>query len=344
LSPCPSTEFLRISAEDIALLRQLGIETIDQLLSLPREDLASRFGKELLRRLDQFTGVAAEVIVPHRPLAPLEANYSLDEPTADRATLLYILTQLVDALAEQLAARDQGAVLLVCLLGHPGREATLLRIGLVEPSASSRQIMELVALHLETVRLPDEVIRVEVRVMTAGRLGQRQGELFSDRWPTDPHQLAILINRLASRLGYQQVAQPELRRSPVPERAVRWVPVMQCSERERGRSRKGKKKLLRSRARLSFSPAPSLPLWLYPQPRPIEVVCIAPDGPPQFVWFNHCRERIIHHAGPERIETLWWRGPSIRRDYYRVATETGEHLWLFRRLVDAHWFLHGHFA
>ena len=36
--------------------------------------------------------------------------------------------------------------------------------------------------------------------------------------------------------------------------------------------------------------------------------------------------------GPERIETLWWRGPSVRRDYYRVATESGRHLWMFRRL------------
>jgi protein ImuB len=62
------------------------------------------------------------------------------------------------------------------------------------------------------------------------------------------------------------------------------------------------------------------------------------------VWLNRRRERIIHRVGPERIETLWWRGPSVRRDYYRVATQAGQHLWLFRRLADARWFLHGHFA
>ena len=38
-----------------------------------------------------------------------------------------------------------------------------------------------------------------------GRLGERQGELFADRWPTDPHQLAVLVNRLSSRLGSERV-------------------------------------------------------------------------------------------------------------------------------------------
>lgn len=333
-------QFLRLAPDTIRLLCQLGIETVAQLLALPRESLAQRFGDELLRRLDQFTGAIPEVIIPHRGLAALEVSCSLDEPTADRAAILHILTQLIDELAKHLQARDQGAVLLLCLLGHIGREATPLRVGLVEPSANPRQLMELIGLYLETVTLPDEVIRVEVRVVTVGRLGERQGQLFTDRWPTDPHQLAVLVNRLASRLGHEQVTRAELRASPVPERSVRWVPL---TERSRVKSQ-------RSRARppaLGARPSTlgsARPLLLYPQPRPIEVVCVAPDGPPQAVWLGRRRKRVVHHAGPERIETLWWRGPSVRRDYYRVATDTGDQLWLFRRLADANWFLHGIFA
>jgi protein ImuB len=83
---------------------------------------------------------------------------------------------------------------------------------------------------------------------------------------------------------------------------------------------------------------------LYPEPEALEVVCVAPDGPPQFVWLASRRERIVHCAGPERIETLWWRGPSVRRDYYRVAIASGSHLWIFRRLSDGRWFLHGAFG
>ena len=90
-------------------------------MALPREELASRFGDELLRRLDQLTGAAGEVIVPHRGLAALEASYSLEEPTADRAVLMHVLDATCRAMARQLAARDQGAVLLMCLLAMHGR-------------------------------------------------------------------------------------------------------------------------------------------------------------------------------------------------------------------------------
>jgi protein ImuB len=52
---------------------------------------------------------------------------------------------------------------------------------------------------------------------------------------------------------------------------------------------------------------------------------------------------LAQHWGPERIETAWWRGRSVRRDYYRVETAEGSRYWLFRRLTDGQWFLHGEF-
>ncbi len=75
---------LRIPEELASILRELGIETVGELTSLPREGLASRFGTELLLRLDQFTGVGREVIEPCRAEAPFQASYALEEPTGDR--------------------------------------------------------------------------------------------------------------------------------------------------------------------------------------------------------------------------------------------------------------------
>jgi protein ImuB len=331
----------------------LGIETIGQLLPLPRASLSSRFGDQLLRRLDQLTGAAPEVLVPHRKPAALEVGCSLEHPTADRAVLVHVLAQLTEQLARHLAARDQGAVLLVCVLKYVGGESLLLRVGLVEPSASARQLMELIGLHLETVVLDDEVAHVEIRAAVVGRLGERQGELFTDRWPRapgtkdylpgagSPHQLAVLVNRLSSRLGYQQVVRPQLCASPVPERAVRYVPVV---GRSRVKSRESRARTPALDSRPSTLDSHARPLLFYPDPQPIEVLSVAPDGPPQFVWLDARRERITEHWGPERIETLWWRGPSVRRDYYRIVTESGSQQWLFRRLADGRWFLHGIFA
>jgi protein ImuB len=334
-------ESLRIARDTADLLRQLGIETVGQLLPLPRESLTSRFGDQLLRRLDQLTGAAAEVLVPHHGLAALKAGCALEQPTADRAMLVHILSQLTEQLTTHLAARDQGAVLLVCVLKSAGGPSTSLRIGLVEPSASVRQMMELIQLHLETITLADEVAQVAIHAAVVGRLGSRQHELFVDGWPSDPHQLAVLVNRLSSRLGDAQVLRPQLRASPLPERAFRYVPATERKSRDKSRE---------SRARNpALDPRPSAldaarPLLLYPEPRVVRVICVAPDGPPQLVWLDDRLERIVQHWGPERIETLWWHGPSVRRDYYRIAVESGEHWWIFRQLADGCWFLHGIFA
>jgi protein ImuB len=328
----------------------LGLQTISQLQLLPRDELAQRFGDELLRRLDQFTGDAPEAIQPHRAVDELEVSYDLEEPTADRTDILQVLSELLDRLCRRLIARDEGAVLLLCKLIFSRssildpRSSAQLRIALVEPSANPHQLLELIDLHLETLTLTGEVERVELRAAVVGRLGERQAELFTDRWPNDPHQLALLINRLTSRLGHEQVARAELRRSPVPERAVRYAPIRRRKEGERWRRGERKNKWQPSSSRLPISPSSCLPLLLYPRPHPLEVVCVAPDGPPQFVWLENRREPIVGHIGPERIETLWWRGPTIRRDYYRIATETGNHLWIYRELTSADWFLHGEFA
>ena len=43
-------------------------------------------------------------------------------------------------------------------------------------------------------------------------------------------------------------------------------------------------------------------------------------------------------------ETVPQRGAGVRRDYYRVETTNGHRFWLFRRLNDGRWFLHGVFG
>jgi protein ImuB len=80
------------------------------------------------------------------------------------------------------------------------------------------------------------------------------------------------------------------------------------------------------------------------RPLPIRVIALVPDGPP--TWFAlPGREHVVARAwGPERIETAWWRGPDVRRDYFRVSSETGEQFWIYRSAKDGRWFLHGVFA
>ena len=119
-SALPSRHCLRIAADTVELLHQLGIETVGQLLALPRESLTSRFGEQLLLRLDQLTGAAPEVLVPHRAPAALEVGCSLEHATSDRAVLVHVLAELVGTVGEASRGPRPGG-------GAPGVRAEIRR-------------------------------------------------------------------------------------------------------------------------------------------------------------------------------------------------------------------------
>jgi protein ImuB len=54
--------------------------------------------------------------------------------------------------------------------------------------------------------------------------------------------------------------------------------------------------------------------------------------------------RLSELTGPERIESGWWDGEDIARDYYAAAAETGERLWIYRDRSSRDWYLHGIFG
>ena len=50
-------------------------------------------------------------------------------------------------------------------------------------------------------------------------------------------------------------------------------------------------------------------------------------------------------SGPERIESGWWDGADVARDYFIAQDSDGGLLWIYReRHTPAGWFLHGVFA
>ena len=50
-------------------------------------------------------------------------------------------------------------------------------------------------------------------------------------------------------------------------------------------------------------------------------------------------------AGPERIESGWWDGADVQRDYYARERRARRALWIYRECAGARkWFLHGIFG
>lgn len=217
---------------------------------------------------------------------------------------------------------------LVEWLGENSRSLSVL-VGLYQPSSSPQYLLELIGLQLEQKRFSQPVSGIIVEATVTAPLAWKQSELFDSDKRQDSQKLGSLIDRLSSRLGRAAVVRPQLRAEAVPERAWLDVPLS-----GKGRTRRDN----RSR----FAPF-ERPLTLLPTPLPVNVIVTVPEGLPVRLVIESTQHDIIRLWGPERIETAWWRGPSVQRDYYRVKTITGQRFWLFRRLQDGRWFLHGEF-
>jgi protein ImuB len=90
--------------------------------------------------------------------------------------------------------------------------------------------------------------------------------------------------------------------------------------------------------RVACAAAPDLalrPFWLLPTPQPLDEIDAVPQrgGPLRLL------------AGPERIESGWWDGADVARDYFVALAPDRSLLWVYRsRRVPGGWFLHGLFA
>ena len=85
---------------------------------------------------------------------------------------------------------------------------------------------------------------------------------------------------------------------------------------------------------------------------PVHVVALLPDHPPAMLRWRKKNWQIGRATGPERIGPRWWDAAhkGIKtRDYYRVETNSGMRLWVYReglpeRGEAVQWFVHGCFS
>jgi protein ImuB len=236
--------------------------------------------------------------------------------------------------AERLGAIDPGLGIEDVVLVASAVErlaAAQLRIAL---SPREEHPVERGKVRAEEARVDDKIVAFPA-AKTVGR--QLARALLAaegrDRDGVDAAELAILVDRLANRLGPGAVGGLAPRESHVPERAQRFAPL--------------------------FVPAKSAwrsdrprPVRLLRRPEPIAAVALVPDDPPTRFRWRRLQHLVRRADGPERICGEWWRGDeeaAALRDYYRVEDEAGRRFWLYRdglyRPDSApRWFLHGLFA
>ncbi len=349
LAPLP-VEALRIDEAVVSALRSLGARTIEAVLHLPRSSLSSRFGDHLLYRLDQALGNEAELLRPFRPPPVLTSSLRIGRPTDRYEVLREALDGVLASFCEQLERRVAGVRQLLVSFHLPERRPVTLELNVSRATRSVAHLRNLLVAKLEGLHLPGGAGGVTLWARRVESLDGWQDELF-DTGRSDAEGLAELADRLANRLGPRAVVRPQPVGDHQPEQAVEYLPLVDCGMRNgecgMGKSecgtRSAEPELLTSNFSLPASPFQRRPLRLLPRPVEIAAIAVVPDGPPSRLRWQSSPETVVECTGPERLETGWWRGRHIRRDYFRVTCESGRRCWLFRDRQNGKWFLHGWF-
>jgi protein ImuB len=328
---------LRIEPSVSVALNEMGVERIGQMLDLPRDELAARFGHALLKVVDQTLGRSTEVIEPVQVAAPLEVSHVFGGPVVAIASILMVIQKLLGDLIALLKKRQEGVRFLMVELRRPRLEPEHVSFQLTYPSSNVDHLWSMLRPQLERVNLGYGVEEIFLRTTHVGRIVDEQFTL----WPDDFVEASAgpstsfgeLVDQLVQRLGGRSVSQVSPRRMYVPERAFRRM----------GPNEARAAKVSKDAAdEVYAAPRPSRLLKI---PERIRVIALVPDGPPAWLEWQRVPYTVQASLGPERITFPWWEdGPTPTRDYYMVEDELGRWLWVFREQPSGEWYVHGEWA
>ncbi|HSD62105.1 MAG TPA: DNA polymerase Y family protein, partial [Burkholderiales bacterium] len=175
------------------------------------------------------------------------------------------------------------------------------------------RILALLRERLATVQLPGRVEGMVLAAEETAGLATRSLSFFPDAEGAGESR-AALVERLRARLGEEAV------QGLVPFPDARPELAWACAQ---------------PGTRGAAATSHPRPAWLLAVPRALA----ARGGRP---WLDGPIELL---AGPERIESGWWDGRDVARDYFLARDGHGARLWVFReRRERGGWYLHGVFS
>ncbi len=294
----------------IDCLQGMGVRRIGEVLRLPREGLARRLGQACVDCLDRLVGRRADPRLSWRAPERFRRRLLLPVEVDGAEALLFALQRLVLELCGWLRGRDAAVQHIEVLFHHRSNDVTRMSVGLYRKSRDAGAITGLMRERLEHLNLPRPVTEIEVRVDSSLPMESCAADLFA---APDKTGQADLLDRLRARLGNDAVRGLSAVNEHRPEYAWRSVEPGAVGEQ---------------------SAAPNRPLWLLPVPRRLETQ----DGWPCL----HGRLELA--PGRERIESGWWDGDDVRRDYFIARNRSGACYWIYRELdSERHWYLQGMF-
>ncbi|GAA0422140.1 DNA polymerase Y family protein [Pseudomonas veronii subsp. inensis] len=286
-------------------LSRMGLRTLAQVQALPRHTLARRFDASLLKHLDALTGQRPLALAFYQPPDRFDVRIELNFDVQSHQALLFPLRRLTADLSAFLCGRDSGVQRFDLHLEHAQAPDSVIKVGLLSAEREPAMLFELARGRLEQVQVSAPVRGFRLVAEDLPVFVPQRQDLFDDR-PQQTLPWEQLRERLRARLGDEAVQGLRFHADHRPECA--W------------------------QAATDKHPCPTLnkvqrPGWLLDEPTLLD------------------EQGVQILMGPERIESGWWDGADIRRDYYLIQTRAGQQGWAFRSVgqSDGLW-LQGWFA
>ncbi|NWC88515.1 DNA polymerase Y family protein [Pseudomonas reactans] len=271
-------------------LSRMGLRTLAQVQALPRHTLARRFEACLLKHLDALAGQRPLALAFYQPPDRFDVRIELNFDVQSHQALLFPLRRLTGDLSAFLCGRDSGVQRFDLHLEHAQAPDSVIKVGLLSAEREPAMLFELARGRLEQVQVTSPVRGFRLVAQDLPVFVPQRQDLFDDR-PQQTLPWEQLRERLRARLGDEAVQGLRFHADHRPECA--W------------------------QATADKTPCPTLnkvqrPGWLLNEP-----TLLGEQG-----------VQIL--MGPERIESGWWDGADIRRDYYLIQTRAGQQGWAFR--------------
>jgi protein ImuB len=308
-------DVIDLAPEARDVLLNVGARTIGDCLALPRDGLARRCGPGLCEKLDRAFGREPDPRPFFTPPSMFKAAQPLPAPAHEADMLLFCARRMLVELCGCLAAALSGVQRLTFSFAHHKREPTRVPLTLVHATRDPEHLTSVLRERLNRTALPAAVTEILLESELVLPL-EASSQSFLPDGARHEEAAAHLIERLRARLGDEAVVGLKRAADHRPERAWR---ACEPGSRDAG----------------ALASLAHRPLWLLAQPRPLtergEVPCY--DG------------KLSLLAGPERIESGWWDGHDVKRDYFVASNCADALLWIYReRAPGGRWFLHGFFA
>ena len=302
--------------ETMQMLERFGVHTLGECLQLPRAETARRLGRKLIEDIDRALGRLPDPRPSYAPPATFTASLPLPAPVEQAEALLFGARRLLDELCGWLAATGKGALCLRWMLSHERRAATRVQMRLVAASRDPEHLLNLGRERFTGIELPCPVTAISLHGDQTESLSSRNLSFLPEE-QRGRESAVHLVERLQARLGEKAVLGLAMRSDHRPERAWQLCRPGAASA---------------PRVPLEFS---ARPVWLLARPQPLREVAAMPyhEGPLSML------------AGPERIESGWWDGHDVTRDYFVACNPARSLFWIYReRNASPAWHLHGIFG